>query len=105
MNITVFLMLLATFSTITGLVVEAIKKFINDDKNISYNITVLIVAIIVGVCGCGIYYQLNNIDFSVNNIIYMLLMGFSSALSSMLGYDKVKQTILQLKENKENKTK
>ena len=97
MNITTFLFLLASFSTITGLVVECIKKIITDKANISWNVAALIVAVFVGGCGCAIYYQLNGIPFTTNNIIYAVLMGFASALSSTLGYDKVKQTILQLK--------
>ena len=79
MNTATFLFLLAAFSTITGLV-----------------------ALIVGGCGCVIYYQLNGIPFTANNIIYAVLMGFASALSSTLGYDKVKQSILQIKGGKTN---
>ena len=101
MNINTFLMLLTSFSTITGLVVECIKKIVTDKANISYNITALIVAIIVGVIGCGVYYQLNAIAFTINNIIYMILMGFASALVSTLGYDKVKQAVLQITDKKE----
>lgn len=99
MNITIFLCLLASFSTITGLVVECIKKIINDKTNISYNITALIVALIVGGCGCVIYYQLNAIPFTINNTIYIGLMSFASAITSMIGFDKVKQTILQMSKN------
>lgn len=96
MDTTTFLMLLASFSTITGLVVECIKKIVTDKANISYNLTALIVALIVGVIGCGIYYQLNAINFTINNIIYMILMGFASSLVSTLGYDKIKQCVLQI---------
>ena len=75
---------------------EGIKKIVNDKANISYNITALIVALIIGGIGCGLYYQLNEIAFTVNNIIYMILMGFASGLVSMLGFDKVKQAIIQI---------
>ena len=97
MNTGVFLALLLIFSTVTGLIVECIKKIITDKVNISYNITALIIAIIVGVIGCGIYYQLNVIPFTADNIIYMVLMGFASALVSTLGYDKVIQALKQCK--------
>ena len=96
MDTSTFLMLLASFSAITGLVVESIKKIVTDKANISYNLTALVIALIVGVVGCGIYYQLNAIAFTINNIIYMILMGFASALVSTLGYDKIKQCVLQL---------
>lgn len=96
MNTSTFLFLLAAFSTITGLVVECIKKLVTDKANISWNITALIVALIVGGCGCAVYYQLNGIPFTTNNIIYAALMGLSSAIVSMVGFDKVKQAILQI---------
>ena len=38
---------------------NGIKKIVNDKANISYNITALIVALIIGGVGCGLYYQLN----------------------------------------------
>jgi Na+-driven multidrug efflux pump len=96
MTTAIFLMLLSSFSVLSGLVTEAIKKLINDKANLSYNLIALIVALIIGSGGCAIYYQLNNILFDVNNIIYMVLMGFASGLVSMIGYDKVKQAVEQL---------
>lgn len=96
MTTDMFLILLSVFSVITGLITEGIKKMAQDKMNLSYNIIALIVALIVGSVGCGIYYQLSGIEFTTNNIIYMILMGFSSGLASMVGFDKVKQTIEQL---------
>ena len=96
MTTTMFLILLSAFSVITGLVTEGIKKTFNDKANLSYNIVALIVALIIGSCGTVIYYQLNTIVFSVNNIIYAVLMGLASGLVSMVGFDKVKQAIIQI---------
>lgn len=96
MTTTTFLMLLSAFSIISGLVTEAIKKLVSDKANLSYNVLALCVALIVGGVGCGLYYQLNEIAFTINNIIYMILMGFASGLVSMLGFDKVKQAVIQL---------
>lgn len=96
MDIGTFLILLSAFSIISSLFTEGIKKLANDKTNLSYNLVALFVALFVGLVGTGIYYQLNNIQFDVNNIIYMILLGLASALCSMLGYDKVKQTILQI---------
>ena len=93
---TTFFMLLSAFSIISGLVTEAIKKLLTEKANLSYNLLALIVALIVGSVGCAIYYQLNNIMFTLNNVIYMILMGFASGLVSMLGFDKVQQAIQQL---------
>lgn len=99
MTTTTFLMLLSAFSLISGLVTEGIKNLARDKANLPYNLVTLIVALIVGTCGCGIYYQLSEIQFTLNNVIYMVLMGFASGLASMIGFDKVKQSIEQLTSN------
>lgn len=100
MNTSVFLMLLFAFSAISSMLTEGVKKVMNDKANLSYNLIALCVALVVGSAGTAIYYQLNNIAFDVNNIIYMVLLGLASGLCSMLGYDKVKQTVLQILGNK-----
>lgn len=96
MNIAMFLILLSAFSIISGLITEGIKKLIKDKTNLSYNIIAIIVSLIVGIVGCVVYYLISDISFTVNNIIYMVLMGLASGLASMVGFDKVKQTIEQI---------
>ena len=100
MTTTTFLMLLSSFSVLSGLVTEGIKKLISDKANMSYNIIALIVSLIIGGVGCAIYYQLNTIPFDINNVIYMILMGLASGLCSMVSYDKLKQCIEQISGNK-----
>lgn len=96
MATTTFLTLLFGFSVISSLVTEAVKTLIKDKENVSYNLLALIIALIVGGCGTAVYYQLNGIIYNINNIIYLVLMGLASGLCSMVGFDKVKQMILQL---------
>lgn len=96
MDITMFLILLSTFSVLSSLVTEGIKNITTDKVNLSYNIVALVSALIIGGCGSAIYYQLNAIPFTINNIIYMILMGFASGLVSMVGFDKVQQAIKQI---------
>ena len=96
MTTTTFLMLLSSFTVLSGLTTEGIKNLISDKSNMSYNIIALIVSLIVGGVGCAIYYQLNTIPFDVNNVIYMILMGLASGLCSMVSYDKLKQCIEQI---------
>lgn len=100
MNTTMFLILLSAFSVLSGLVTEGIKNLVTDTVNLSYNIVALISALIIGGCGTAVYYQLNSIPFTTNNVIYMILMGLGSGLVSMVGFDKVKQAIEQLTHNK-----
>lgn len=101
MTITTFLMLLSSFSVLSGLVTEGIKKLISDKANMSYNIIALIVSLIIGGVGCAIYYQLNTIPFDINNVIYMILMGLASGLCSMVGFDKIKQAVEQITSKKD----
>lgn len=96
MTTTMFLILLSSFSVITGLVTEGIKNITTDKVNLSYNIVALVTALMIGCGGTAVYYQLNTIPFTVNNIIYMMLMGLASGLVSMVGFDKVSQAIAQI---------
>lgn len=98
MNVTLFIALLVVFSTITSLCTEAVKKILNE-LNVKYatNILVVILSLIVGVAGTGVYYVLFSIEFNIINIVCMPLMGIATAVGSMVGYDKVIQTIEQLK--------
>ena len=100
MNTTTFLILLSSFSVISGLVTEGIKNIVTDKVNLSYNFVALVTALIVGGGGTAVYYQLNTIPFTVNNIIYIILMGLASGLVSMVGFDKVKQAFEQLSNKK-----
>ena len=101
MTTTTFLMLLSSFSVLSGLVTEGIKKLISDKTNMSYNIIALVVALVIGGAGSAVYYQLNAIPFNLNNIIYLVLMGLASGLCSMVGFDKIKQAIEQITSKKD----
>lgn len=89
MTVEIFLALLLAFSVLASLVTEAIKKLFSADGNI----TAFVVAIIVGLVGTLVYYQLGSIDYTLNNVIYAVLMGLASSLTSQLGYDKIKEAI------------
>ena len=98
MDVTLFIMLLMIFSTITSICTEGCKKFLEGIK-LSYasNILAFIIACIIGIGGTGIYYLLNSIEFNTVNIICMILMGIATSIGAMVGYDKVVQAIGQLK--------
>lgn len=96
MSIISFLFLLSAFSVITGLIVEAIKKYISDKENRSYNTIALIVAMIVGFVGTLLFYFFSGTVLTMTNIIFAVLMGLASALVAMEGYDRVKEAIEQL---------
>lgn len=100
MSVTLFISLLTIFSIITGLCTEAFKK-IFDEMKMSYasNIIAFIIATVVGAGGMAIYYIINSISFDLTNIVTMVLMGITTAISATVGYDKVIQTIKQIEIN------
>lgn len=82
-------------STLTGLIVEAIKKMF---KVSSLNILAAIVSAIVGIVVSIGYIELYKIAFDTNAVLFIVGIVVLSWLSSMLGYDKVMQTLSQIKE-------
>lgn len=96
MTVSTFLVLLTICSAITSLFTEALKTsgFI---KNLPINIVVLIVAVVVG-CGTTVFYYLHfSMPFNTLNIAYIIAMAIANWLCATLGYDKVLQTINQIK--------
>lgn len=95
MDVTMFLFLLTAFALITSLVTEGIKNLVKDKENLPTNIIAIIVGLLIGGIGTAFYYILNDIAFTDNNIIYLILLGFANGLCSMVGYDKFIQTLEQ----------
>lgn len=97
MSISIFLTLLSAFSVMTSLAMECVKKILNE-KGIKYssNLTVAIIACIVGIGGTACYYICTGVEFCAANIVAMILMGPAVAVASMVSYDKIKDAIIQL---------
>lgn len=97
MTVEVFMILLTFFSVITSLCTEAVKK-VCDSIGATYasNIIALAVAVFVGGAGTAVYYAFNNIEPTLTNMICIFLMMGANWLGSMVGYDKVKQAIIQI---------
>lgn len=102
MNLTSFLVIFAILAVVTPLVTEGIKKFMESIKvNYYSNVVVLIVSVVLGAALSIFYYLQQGIDFNAINIFYIIFVILANWLGSMLGYDKVKQAILQIKSEKE----
>lgn len=98
MTVQIFIILLVFFSIITSLVTQAVKKTFDEREfNYSSNIVVLVVALIVGCVGTVIYYIMASVPWSTVNIVCIFLMAISNWLGAMVGYDKIIQTISQIK--------
>lgn len=99
MTVTVFLVILSVCAAVTSLLTEGIKKFL-DEQRISYasNVLVLMIAVIIGCGATALYYVNYEVPFNALNSVYLALMGIANWLGATLGYDKVRQTIIQIGE-------
>lgn len=98
MTVEILLGLLLTLSTITSLCTEAVKKFLNAQKmNYASNVVVLVVSLFVGGTGAIVFYMYKDIAWTTLNIINIFIIVIANWLVAMVGYDKVKQVILQIK--------
>lgn len=97
MNITMFIVLATIMCTISGLLTEGIKTWCkNANKNCSANLVALIDSIVVGGVGTAVTYALMGIAFNLQNILCIGIMIAAVWLGSMIGYDKIIQTITQI---------
>ena len=103
MTITLFITILTIGSAISSLLTEAIKKaYINAGKECSPNIIALVDALLVGGGVTAGVYVIMGIEWTVNNIICLLGMIIVTWIASMVGYDKVLQSINQIINAKDN---
>ena len=94
MTIELFIYLFTIGSAVSSLVTQATKKAM---PNISSNIVALINAVFVGLFGTVIAYAFLGIAYDAQAFLTTVLMGVCIWLGSMLSYDKVLQTIRQIK--------
>ena len=97
MSVDLFLKVFIIGSTVSSLLTQAVKKaYENAGKEYSANILALIDALVVGCGGTAVYYMLNAIPWTTNNVICLILMGVAVWMASMIGYDKILQLLEQL---------
>ena len=97
MTIELFMFLLTIFAALTTAVTQGIKNtFLPELEPQNYRIVATVVALVIGLVGCFVYYQLNSIGIDVNNVIFAILMGLASALVSMTSYDTVHDILKML---------
>lgn len=98
MPIQVFLVMLLACSIFTSLIVEGLKKMLDNKGRqlASSNITVAVVAIVLALAVSVGYAFYVGLTFTVQYIICMVALCVLSWLCSMVGYDKVMQALGQL---------
>ena len=98
MNTGIILSALAIVSALTTLTVQGIKKILDEQgKTYKSNLLAGIVAVVLSVA-CVVGYVLYfGQPFTVQTAVLMVAFAFLSWLCAMVGYDKVKMLIEQLK--------
>jgi hypothetical protein len=94
-------MFISTISILTVVIcflTEWIKSNTTLTEKYSTNIIVGIISLIVGWGGNALFYIFLEIPFTLINICYLLIMGPVLFFVATVGYDKVVQTIKQVKE-------
>ena len=94
MTPTLFVLLFAILTIVSGLITQALKKAFSN--TMATNILALIDAAFTGIGGTVTAYVLLNIPFTGINILCIGLLTISVWLGSMLGFDKIKQSIDQI---------
>lgn len=100
MNIALFLVLFTILEIATPLVVEGIKVTLKG-IGVKYNSTViaLITAIVLsGITGVFTYIS-RDINFTVINTFYIVFLAIANWLGATLGYDKVKEILVNIKDS------
>lgn len=97
-NLQTFLMGLLLSSTFTGLATEALKTILTEHNKQYHANTLagLVALVITSAIGIG-YTVAMGISFTAQSVIAILALVFMSWLCAMVGYDKVIQTISQIK--------
>lgn len=98
MTLQIFLTGLLLVSILTGLVTEAIKRILEEQKKQYYSNTLAgIVAVVIAVLVDIGYTVLNNMAFDVAWVVYLIALIALSWLCAMVGYDKVIQALSQIR--------
>ena len=97
MTITIFLYIFTIGSLASSLLTEALKKTF---KNMASNVIALINAFVVGFLGTIAAYILMGVAWTPQNIVCIFLMVACVFVGSTVGYDKVLQTVMQIKNPK-----
>lgn len=98
MTLQIFLTGLLLVSILTGLVTEAIKRILEEQKKQYYSNTLagIVAVVIAALVGVG-YTVLNNMAFDVAWVVYLISLIGLSWLCAMVGYDKVIQALAQIR--------
>jgi hypothetical protein len=94
MTIELFMYLFTIGSAANSLITQAVKKAF---EGVPSNILALVSAVIVGVVASVFAYAAYGVTYSLTNVLCIPMMCVCIWIGSMLGYDKVLQTLKQIR--------
>lgn len=92
---------LIAVSLLTNLTVEGLKKLM-DEREMTYssNLLAAVTSVIIAAAIFGGYMIMNDIAFTIKIAVQIVVLMYLAFLSSTVGYDKIIQTLKQIKETK-----
>lgn len=92
---------LIAVSLLTNLTVEGLKKLM-DERGTTYSSNLLAAAtsVIIAAAIFGGYMIMNDIAFTIKIAVQIVVLMYLAFLASTVGYDKIVQTLKQIKEAK-----
>ena len=92
---------LIAVSLLTNLTVEGLKKLM-DERGMTYssNLLAAITSVVIAAAIFGGYMIMNDIAFTIKIAVQIVVLMYLAFLSSTVGYDKIVQTLKQIKETK-----
>ena len=92
---------LIAVSLLTNLTVEGLKKLM-DERGMTYssNLLAAVTSVIIAAAIFGGYMIMNDITFTIKIAVQIVILMYLAFLSSTVGYDKIIQTLKQIKETK-----
>lgn len=95
----VMVALVTAMSIATSLLTQLVKSILDTSKKkYASNVVVAIISVIVGGCGTALYYVNQLIPFNALTSVYLAIMCLLNCAGAMVGYDKVKQAITQIRD-------
>lgn len=89
-------------SVLTNLTVEGVKKLLDETgRKYSANVLAAIMSVLISCGVCVSYLIMNDVVLSIKIWVEIGILMYLGFLVSTVGYDKVIQTIAQIKETKE----
>lgn len=92
---------LIAVSLLTNLTVEGLKKLM-DERGMTYssNLLAAVTSVIIAAAIFGGYMIMNDIVFTIKIAVQIVVLMYLAFLASTVGYDKIVQTLKQIKETK-----